>query len=256
MIWRALQELGEAGEDSVVATVIGCRGSVPTNLGAKAVFTAGGLHTGTIGGGKIEARAAELAAEILGDSASPACQTRCWNLRNDVGMTCGGEITLLFEVHRGRPPWRIVIFGAGHVSQALVPVLARLACHLTVIDTRPDWLGKLPAAGNLTSVRVENFEDGVASVPGGAFVLSITRGHSSDFPVLRDLLLREAPPPFLGVIGSASKRAALVRELRDAGVPAEKVGTLVCPLGLPIGSNSPPEIAISIAAQLLQARDA
>ncbi len=254
-IWNLLQRLEEEGKDCVVVTVTGSRGSVPAEPGNKAVFTSSGLHEGTVGGGKVEVRAGELASDLLRNPASSACETRCWNLRHDIGMTCGGEITLLFEVHRASPPWRIVIFGAGHVSQALVPVLSRLACHLTVIDTRADWLQKLPREDRLKCLLVEKFEDGVAAVPPDAAVASITHGHSSDFPVLRDLLSREQPPPFLGVIGSLSKRATLLRELREAGIPEETSARLVCPLGLPIGGNSPQEIAISIAAQLLQARD-
>jgi xanthine dehydrogenase accessory factor len=62
--------------------------------------------------------------------------------------------------------------------------------------------------------------------------------------------------PFVGAIGSKSKRAALERDLREAGIADEKIATLHCPLGLPLGTNHPQEIAISIAAQLIQARDA
>jgi xanthine dehydrogenase accessory factor len=85
-------------------------------------------------------------------------------------------------------------------------------------------------------------------------VLSITKGHASDVPVLREVLARFAGIPFVGVIGSASKRAALFRDLRAEGAGEDLLDKITCPLGLPVGGNDPHEIAISIAAQLLEKR--
>lgn len=255
IFWQRLQRLHDGGTDAVVVTVIGARGSVPTDLGAKMIVTGEGLHCGTVGGGKIESRTIEEALAMLGEPEAEACRTKCWNLQRDIGMTCGGEMTLLFELQRAEPPWRIFIFGAGHVVQALVPVLAPLSCRVTVFDVRQDWLDRLPEAGNLTVRCVDAFEDGVAEVTEDGFVLAITKGHATDLPVLREVFGKRANLPFVGAIGSLSKRAVLSRELREAGVPEEKIGSLVCPVGLPIGGNAPEEIAISIAAQLLEKRD-
>jgi len=252
--WHHLKRLAECGRDVAVVTIIGARGSIPGEVGGKAVVSALGLEHGTLGGGKIEARALVLAQELLADAEAPPCQTRCWNLKQDIGMTCGGEMTLLFEIHRARPPWRVVIFGAGHVAQALVPVLLPLRCEVLVIDTRTDWLERLPVAENLQPREVAAFEEGVGQILPGDFVLSITQGHATDVPVLRELFLSGVELSFVGVIGSAAKRAVLLRELRVAGIPEEALATLVCPLGLPLGGNSPAEIAISIAAQLIQRR--
>jgi xanthine dehydrogenase accessory factor len=254
MLWRELQTLQDAGIDAVVVTVIAARGSVPTDLGSKMVVTAAGLHCGTVGGGRIESRTLERAGEILRDSSQPPCQSHCWNLQRDIGMTCGGEMTLLFEVHRAVPAWRIFIFGAGHVVQALIPVLIPLACRITVFDVRKDWLERLPVAENLTKVAVARFEDGVSEVTANGFVLSITKGHATDLPVLREVFTLHPGIPFIGVIGSASKRATLTRELLQSGISEEMISRLICPLGLRIGGNAPAEIAISIAAQLLEKR--
>lgn len=255
VLWQKLQRLHDGSVDSVVVTVIGGRGSIPTDLGAKMIVTSGGLHHGTVGGGKIESRTIGEAQAILADPSAPVCQTRCWNLQRDIGMTCGGEMTLLFEIEKVQNPWRIFIFGAGHVSQALVPVLATLACRITVFDVRRDWLDRLPTAENLTARYVESFEDGVDELTPDAFVISITKGHATDLPVLREAFRKFPDLPFVGVIGSLSKRAVLERELRESDVAAEKIASLICPLGLPIGSNSPEEIAISLTAQLLEKRD-
>jgi xanthine dehydrogenase accessory factor len=169
-------------------------------------------------------------------------------------MTCGGEMSFFFEKITASDPWHIGIFGAGHVSQALVPVLATLACRIDVFDTRADWLAKLPVRRNVTAHRVTAFEDGVAHLGADSCVLSITRGHSSDRPVLREVFRRFPEPVFVGVIGSAAKRAVLLRELVEDGVDREALERMHCPVGLAIGGNDPAEIAISIAAQLLEFR--
>ncbi|MEK7951048.1 xanthine dehydrogenase accessory protein XdhC [Luteolibacter soli] len=251
--WQEIARFTETGNDVIVVTVAAARGSVPGEAGAKMLVTRDGLQSGTVGGGRIEARALAEAAELLGSS-EEFTRLVCWNLQRDIGMTCGGEMTLLFERVAAKPPWHLVIFGAGHIVQSLVPVLLPLSCHIDVIDTRADWLSRLPVAKNLATHPVASFEDGVGLVTGQSFVLSITKGHASDVPVLRDVLARYPGIPFLGVIGSASKRAALLRDLRTEAVAEGLLDRITCPLGLPIGGNDPHEIAISIAAQLLERR--
>ena len=251
--WQDITRCQETGLDAIVVTVAAARGSVPGEAGAKMVVTREGRLSGTVGGGRIEARALAEATELL-DLTNEPTRLVTWNLQRDIGMTCGGEMTLLFERAAATPPWHIVLFGAGHVVQALIPVLLPLSCRIDVIDTRADWLEQLPFSRNLATHHTENFEDGVRLVTAGSFVLSITKGHASDVPVLKEVLTRYPGIPFLGVIGSASKRAALLRDLRDVGITNELLEKIICPLGLPIGGNDPHEIAISIAAQLLERR--
>jgi xanthine dehydrogenase accessory factor len=90
--------------------------------------------------------------------------------------------------------------------------------------------------------------------PGGAFFVIMTRGHASDLPVLARVLATRSAP-FLGVIGSAQKARVLRRNLREQGFDEKCIASFHCPLGLPIGNNTPPEIAISTTAHLLQVRD-
>jgi xanthine dehydrogenase accessory factor len=106
---------------------------------------------------------------------------------------------------------------------------------------------------NLRTHPLDDAAAAVDSLPADAFVLALTQGHATDLPVLRRAL--EKNFPFVGAIGSKSKRAVLERDLREVGIAAEKIASFQCPLGLPIGTNHPQEIAISIAAGLLEARD-
>ena len=240
----------------VVVILVDALGSTPQDSGAKMLVTTAGLHNGTVGGGKVEAKALELAAEMLAGGASTPRFVN-WALKTDVGMTCGGSVKLYFEPHRSGGSggaWPIWIFGAGHVVQALVPVLAPLDCQLTVVDPRREWLDRLPRARNARYVQHDNPADLVPTMPDHAFLLCLTKGHASDRPVLQRALAERAFP-FVGVIGSASKAKVLQREMIAGGLPAKRAKEFHCPVGLPFGNNDPREIALSIAAQLLTERD-
>ncbi|HWA28489.1 MAG TPA: xanthine dehydrogenase accessory protein XdhC [Lacunisphaera sp.] len=231
-------------------------GSAPSQTGAKMLVTTAGLHTGTVGGGKVEAKAIGLAQELLANGASTPTFVN-WALKTDVGMTCGGSVKLYFEPHvagGAGAEWPIWVFGAGHVVQALVPVLAPLDCLITVVDPRREWLDRLPRARNVRYVQADVPEELVAAMPDHAFLLCLTRGHASDRPVLQRALA-ERNFPFIGVIGSAAKAKVLQRELVAGGLSARRAKQFHCPVGLPFGNNDPREIALSIVAQLLSERD-
>ena len=254
--YEQLVALERAGTAFVLVLLAESLGSTPQDTGAKMLVTAAGLHTGTIGGGKVEARAIFYAQQMLAQGAAVPRFVN-WALKTDVGMTCGGSVKLYFEPHvagGAGAAWPIWIFGAGHVVQALVPVLAPLECQLTVVDPRREWLDRLPRARNASYIQHDNPADLVPSMPDRAFLLCLTRGHASDRPVLQRALA-ERNFPFMGVIGSDAKAELLRREMIVAGLPAARAKQFHCPVGLPFGSNDPREIALSIAAQLLSERD-
>ncbi len=247
-------ELCDAGTPFVSVTMVEATGSTPQDAGSKMLVTTDGHFYGTVGGGRVEAKAIDHALAMLTDQDTGYSHTSFvdWNLRKDVGMTCGGSVKLYFESTNHRL-WRVVIFGAGHVTQSLVRLLSTLPCRVTCIDPRADWLDKLPAGTNIEMVRTDDPPGQVASLPDDAFVICMTRGHKSDLPVLLEVFRQARVFPYLGVIGSKSKAAVLRRELADAGLNPDKLN-FHCPLGLPIGTNHPGEIAVSIAAQLLTER--
>lgn len=231
-------------------------GSTPQDTGAKMLVTAAGLHTGTVGGGKVEAKAIGIAQEMLADAAA-APRLVNWALKGDVGMTCGGSVKLYFEPHAGGgngATWPIWIFGAGHVAQAVVSALVPLDCQLTVVDPRREWLDKLPRGRNVRYLEAAEPADLVPTMPDRAFLVCLGKGHAADRPVLQRALA-ERNFPFVGVIGSDSKAKVLQKELVAAGLPANRAKEFHCPVGLPFGNNDPHEIALSIAAQLLTERD-
>ncbi len=255
-LYEHLVALQHEGTAFVLVVLAEALGSTPQDSGAKMLVTAAGLHTGTIGGGKVEAKAIEVATAMLATGeTSPRLVN--WTLKTDVGMTCGGSVKLYFEPYLAGgagAAWPVWIFGAGHVVQALVPVLAPLDCQITVVDPRREWLDRLPRARNIRFLEHASPADLVPSMPDRAFLLCLTKGHASDRPVLQRALA-ERSFPFVGVIGSAAKATVLRRELIAAGLPPGRAEQFHCPIGLPFGKNNPPEIALSIAAQLLSERD-
>ncbi len=250
------RQLEIAGWDFVVITLTGGRGHIPRDVGAKAIVTQEGLRFGTVGGGKVEARAIAQAREHLAHrKATP--ETVTWNLQKDIGMTCGGEVTYLFESHL-QNSWRVRIFGAGHVAQALVRVLADVPVALTCIDPRREWVERLPASqANLEVLQVESPAAWVESAPlsSDEFFVLVTQGHATDGPILEQLFRRFPRPKYIGVIGSETKGVRIRAELKARGVGDESLALLRVPIGLNLGTNHPAEIAISIAAELLQVRD-
>jgi len=252
-IYEQLVALENEGVPFVLVTLVDALGSTPQDAAAKMLVTAKGLHSGTVGGGKVEAAALSLASELLA-KADGKSRFVSWTLKGDVGMTCGGSVKFYFEPHFGPGTWTIAVFGAGHVSQALLPVLAPLPCRITVVDSRPEWLDKLPRAPNVTIIHSLSPESIVPTLPDKAFLLAMTMGHATDRPVLRRALM-ERNFPFVGVIGSAAKAEILRSELIAEGVPPGRASEFHCPVGLDFGTNHPHEIAISIAAQLLSERD-
>jgi xanthine dehydrogenase accessory factor len=252
-IYERVVALESEGTPFVLVTLVETVGSTPQDAAAKMIVTADGLYSGTVGGGKVEAAALKLAGEVLRKAdAKPRFVT--WTLKGDVGMTCGGTVRFYFEPHFGPGPWTIAVFGAGHIAQALIPVLLPLPCRITCVDPRPEWLARLPKASNLTATHSGQPSDQVPTLPDDAYLVVMTMGHATDRPILRRAL-KERHFPYIGVIGSEAKAKILRKELISDGISPRLASGFSCPIGLPFGTNHPHEIAISIASQLISERD-
>ncbi len=241
--------LFDRGRPFVVATIVDVHGSVPQDTLSKMIVSEAGLDWGTVGGGRLEAKALSEAARMLIEN-QPTLFVD-WSLKSDVGMTCGGRVKIFFERFHTMP-WSIAIFGAGHVTQAVARILITLPCLVTCIDPRRDWLDKLPK--EVETIETAEPADLVDTLPDKTSILCMTRGHQSDYPILHRIYSSNRTFHFVGVIGSQAKSAVLRKELIANGI-SEQVIKFQCPVGLAIGSNHPGEIAVSIVAQLLQMRE-
>jgi xanthine dehydrogenase accessory factor len=246
-------ELLTQGTPFVAVTVVDTLGSTPQDRGAKMLVTSEGRVVGTVGGGKVEVRAIAEAQQMLADSSAAKTRFFQWSLEKDIGMTCGGIVRVYFEAFNVTR-WNIVVFGAGHVANALVDTLVKLDCRVTCIDPREEWLARLPESAKLTKMHATDMPSCVAQIPEGSFVVLMTMGHTTDKPILIEIL-RTRTFPYLGVIGSNAKAKRLREDVLHAGLPDEATRAFFCPVGLEIGSNHPQEIAISVVAQMMQVRD-
>ncbi len=248
--------LHHEGRPFCIVTVADARGSIPQEIGAKAIIDRDGLVCGTIGGGRIEARGLEQARAMLASNSAQRVMIDKVNLFRDVGMTCAGDMTLVYELYRPDLDWNVVIFGAGHIAQKLCRLLNEMDCRVTCIDTRPEWLDRLTESDRLHRHLVKEFSEGVDFITPDSFVLVMTMGHATDIPVLRTIFDRQVQPKFIGTLGSDSKAAIMRRELKQAGLPGDFIARIQCPIGEKFGDNTPPEIAVSVLTQLVRERHA
>jgi xanthine dehydrogenase accessory factor len=250
-IWEEGQLLTEEGTSFVVVTLVATKGSAPQDPGAKIIVTKDGLYAGTVGGGKVEMAAIKKAQTILNVGIQVQPEYLTWNLQRDIGMSCGGESSFLFEYYH-QNTWPVIIFGAGHIAQALTRVLSKLNCQVTCIDSREEWVKKLEG---VRGVHHPSPKEMVKDFDPKAFYLSMTMGHAHDVPILVEISKHAPDCSYIGVIGSEVKGIKIRRELAELGVCEAFIKKIRVPMGLPFGTNHPYEIAISIVAELIQVRD-
>ena len=150
-------------------------------------------------------------------------------------------------------PGKVYIFGGGHVSQALVPVLASVGFRPVVYDDRPEFADPalFPAAVGTFCGPFTALSEQVA-LTADDYVVIMTRGHQADYEVLAQTLRSGAK--YLGCIGSKKKLALCRDRLLAAGFTAEEYARVHAPIGLAIGAETPAEIAVSVAAELIAVR--
>ena len=154
------------------------------------------------------------------------------------------------------PPIRVYVFGGGHIGMHLVPLCQLVGFRTVVVDDRADFLSRdrFPNADDLRAV--PSFDRAVDGIQLGAaaYVVIVTRGHGGDQAILRQALRQR--PGYIGMIGSNRKRGLIFNQLLAEGFTQDDLARVACPVGLPIGAETPEEIAVSIAAQLVATRAA
>ncbi|AOI69790.1 xanthine dehydrogenase accessory protein XdhC [Burkholderia ubonensis] len=153
----------------------------------------------------------------------------------------------------------VVLFGAGHVSAALVKVLATLPCSVRWVDRRDAAFppsDMLAGIGNLTIDASDTPDDAVDAAPPQSYFVVMTHDHARDF-ALAERILRRGDYAYFGMIGSHTKRVQFDHRLAAIGVDPAQIARMRCPIGVEgIVDKAPEVIAISVAAQLLQAVEA
>ena len=247
----ALQAL-DRGEDAALVTIVSTQGSTPQRVGARMLVFADGRIVGTIGGGCYENDAAGKARESLRTrKAGLARYDLSDALAEENGLICGGRMEVFIEPLEPSP--RLVIVGAGHVSQHVAGMAASVGFRVHVLDDREAFANRdrFPAAAEVTVADIAGFLAG-AELPPTAFVVVVTRGHTHDLAAVRALSGR--PLRYVGMIGSRAKVARVFDALRAEGVAPDWLEEVHAPIGLQIGAVTPEEIAVSIVAELVAVR--
>lgn len=237
------------GLAEAAAAVLGVRAGGPAvALVARVDERGGGLRLlvdgegrarGTVGDASLDVAARELGAALLAGSEA-------------VRTVEVGDAMLYAEAHR--PPARLFIVGAGHIAVPLARLGVILGFPVIVLDDREEFADadRFPGA----EVARTDFSDPFrATRPGPAdLVVLVTRAHRYDFDCLRALLDAPIPPRYVGMVGSRRRVRAAFGALRDAGVPRDRLASVYAPIGVEIGAETPEEIAVSIAAELVAVR--
>lgn len=211
---------------------------------------------GTIGGGRLEQMAVTRAREALREGHDAAMDVP---LGPEIGQCCGGRVRLRITLDTAAVPAReaaehaawphAFVFGHGHVGRALVPLLERLPLQVRSLDPRPDF------ARDGAAVAVPESE--IDAAPACSAFVFVTHDHALDY-LLVDRTLARGDARYIGLIGSATKRATFAARFVRDGHPPERFERVVCPIGRlagAIASNDkrPEVIAAFVAAEVAAA---
>ena len=249
-MWSQLSEFVTNQQRFILATVTETGGSTPRGLGAQIAITEGQL-IGTIGGGALEKFVIDAARRLL--QKPPNARVISWlelHLSNDLGMCCGGKVTIMLQDYVPSP--QLFIFGAGHIGQVLAKVAHIAGFKVTVIDEREEWTLQKSFDEGIQVIcdDSEHYLKGQKLSPYD-YVVVTTYDHSLDQRLISELTKYELS--YLGLIGSKAKWLRFTKRLKDISSP-DRLSEVRCPMGLSIGAQTPEEIAISVVAELISTR--
>jgi xanthine dehydrogenase accessory factor len=260
--WKQkVDSLRQSRDAAVMVSVDSIVGSTPREPGAKMIVTLNSQF-GTIGGGNLEYQAAQIARNQLTSGSANGLQR--FPLGAGLGQCCGGLVNLMFESLNQCSNWDeiasepeklvLYLFGAGHVGTAVVNAMRDLPVFIHWVDTRDKMLPeKLPMAVN--PVLTDTPEVEVDEALAGAYFLVMTHDHGLDQRLAEQILKRD-DFSYFGLIGSHSKRRNFETRMSRRGIDPQRFSTMTCPIGINgIHSKQPAQIAISVAAEILQVYD-
>jgi len=248
----------EKQRHAVVVELRSVQGSVPREAGTR-MLVAQDEVIGTIGGGHLEWMAMHTARELLAGRTPWPAPVRV-ALGPSLGQCCGGAVDLAYEplnedaLRRWPvtpPASHLVLYGAGHVAQALIQILRGVDVSVDWVDSRDGAHGSWPDFPGLRCVVTDDPAYEAHHAPAGAHHLVMTHSHAQDFDIVL-ALLRRADTGMVGLIGSKTKRMQFEHRLLARGLSEGRVAQLVCPVGVAgVHSKAPAAVAVAVAAQLL-----
>ena len=247
-IYKEIVALRKAGVGCAIVTITEAKGSVPRSAGAKMLVKPDGSIIGTVGGGAVEKRLIEEALTAL-EKGQP--KSLHLNLGKELAMSCGGAITAFIEPLISIP--QLIIFGAGHIGSALTRLGKMLGFRVIVSDSRSEYANheRLPDADQIFAAP---YQDSLPNLKfdENTYVVILTHQHAHDQEILEYCV--QKPLAYLGMIGSKTKIKKAFDRLREQDIDEKLIAKIHSPIGLDIGAETPEEIALAIAAELVAVR--
>lgn len=251
---------GWLGGGAIIAELIRTEGSTPRETGATMLINQDGIG-GSIGGGQLEYHVIDVARAML--ASGEVARDLDLPLGPQMGQCCGGRVYLRLERatrshldmlaardsrnELARPV--VMIFGAGHTGRALARALSLLPFTVSLVDDREGMFGDLP--DNIAGLRLDDPAAAMAELPAGAACVIMTHSHALDYR-LTEVALARGDMAYVGLIGSATKRAGFIAGFRRTGGSDSQLDRLTCPIGrTQIRDKRPEIISALVAAELL-----
>jgi xanthine dehydrogenase accessory factor len=250
-IYNEIQVSLKRGERVAIATVVKTAGAAPCGVGSKMLVRADGTISGSFAGPKTDGRVAQEALQAIRESRSYLTHIHLDADQGEAVGSCGATLEVFFEVLRPEP--RLIIAGAGYVAQALARLAAALDFRIVVVDDRRDLADPIVfedkaqlTFGDIPQT-IHELEPDESS-----WIVIVTRGHHLDKDALKAAL--ETNAAYIGMIGSPSKVKRIFNDLLKEGISRERLEQVHAPIGLDLGAETPDEIALSIAAEMVMIR--
>lgn len=245
---RELERAQASGRVFAAAVLAAAEGATPRHPGAKMIIYEDGTAAGTIGGGEIEQL---VIADALECFRTRKPLLKAYPVIQSNGKVSGSE-TIYIEPYF--PNSRLILCGAGHVAGKLIPLAKTVGFRVTVIDIRDEAMIRERAAGADELLIAPSWSEALARVPESedSYLIACAFNFDQDEEILFRLLQRKSA--YIGMLASAYKRQTIYNHLMECGIAAEQLERVHSPIGLPIGAETPEEIAVSIVAELVRVR--
>lgn len=241
--------LATAESGGTAAAVVVVRADDSGLLGGRLVIArdpdGGETARGSLGTAPLDAAGTDLLREAIGTLRT----------RDGLRELTAGDVTVELYLEVRRPVQELIVVGAGHIAQPMAHIGALLGFRVTVLDDRPDFATRerFPDADRLVQA---DFSDPFAAVRlhDRTHILLVTRGHKYDYDCLVRALRTDPPPAYIGMIGSRRRVRATYEKLVEEGFGRDLIDRIHAPVGLDVGAETPEEIAIAVAAELIMLR--
>ncbi len=244
----------DLGKTVVLATVISTDPGVSVSVGMKLAVDQEGRSAGSVGDKDLDSEIVEMCLETIKKGESTSISFTINPYASGQSETHKKNRLEMFLDLIEAPP-TMIIFGAGHIALPLSRIGKTVGFRIVVVDDREDFASRdrFPEADEIKVMDFDKSADSL-NIDSTTYLVLITRGHKHDEIILRSKACEKAA--YIGMIGSKRRAAAVLTSLKKDGYSQKFLDRIHTPIGVRIGSQTPEEIALSIAAEVVKVRRA